>query len=67
MTSLNSDKLNFFHFKPKLSFLSENHKSNNWDGFKDFYGFTLYMTFAIFVIMSIWTMAIFMRNFKCHI
>ena len=39
-------------FKPKLSFLSENHKwyqNGNQGEFSDFYEFTLYMTFAIFV------------------
>ena len=34
-----------FNFKPKLSFLRENHKNDNWGQFLDFYEFTLYMNF----------------------
>ena len=56
-----------FNFKPKLSFLSENHINDNWVELSDFFEFTLYMTFAIFLKMAISTMAIFLKNFKNHI
>ena len=44
---LKSEKLQNFHFKPKLSFLRENHKSDNKGEFPDFYKFTLFMVFEI--------------------
>ena len=56
-----------FIFKLKLSFLRENHKYENLAKFLDFYGFTLYMIFAIFVKMATTIMANFLKNFKNHI
>ena len=34
-----------FIFKPKLSFLREKHKNDQWNEFLDFYKFTLYLIF----------------------
>ena len=52
-----------FIFKPKLSFLSENH----WNDNSDFYELILYMTFDVSLEMNISTMAIFVKNSKNHI
>ena len=42
---------NFKNFisKPKLAFLRENHKNDNWNEFPDIYELTLYMNFVNFL------------------
>ena len=40
-----SDNFQSFHFRPKLSFLRENHKNDNKVEFPDFYDFSLFMIF----------------------
>ena len=54
-------------FDPNLSFLRRNHKNANGSEFPEFYEFTHYMIFAIFLKMAIPIIAIFVENFKNHI
>ena len=49
--------------KPKLLFLKENHKNDNWDEFSDFHEVTLNMIGAIFLKLVIPIMAIIVQKF----
>ena len=47
-----------------MSFLREIHINLDLGEFLDFYGFTLYMIFALFLKMAISIMTIFAKNFE---
>ena len=53
-----------FIFRPKLSFLIENHKNDNQDEFLDFDEFILHMKFGNFLEMTISLMDLYVKKLK---